>query len=354
MNIGLSSRIVDISREAWDAFVAQEPSGHLLQSWEWGEFKARFGWHPFRVALENQGRIVAAAQLLVRRLPIGSIAYISKGPVLDIRDCGVSAKLMEAIHRALRPLHPIFLKAEPDWPDTPEARGWFEGRGFHPSSQTIQPRHTLLIDLARDEEAILGAMKPKTRYNVRLARKKGVTFREGDAGDLDIFYRLMQLTGSRDEFAIHSREYYAEAWQRFVCRDQARFILAEYEGAVLAGLMAFAFGGKAWYMYGASSDEHRELMPNHLLQWEAIRWAKGKGCRTYDLWGIPDLDAAALEAAAQDDKPPTTPSPPLWGVYRFKRGFGGQYMRYVGAYDYTYQPLLYRLLIWLWRRRISG
>ena len=354
MNSELSSRSNDISRETWDAFVAQEPSGHLLQSWEWGDFKAQFGWRPLRVALEGEGRIVAAAQVLVRRLPPGSIAYIPKGPVLDATDHRVSARLMAAIHSALRRYHPIWLKAEPDWPDAPEAREWLEGQRFRPSSQTIQPRHTLLIDLSQDEEAILGGMKPKTRYNVRLARKKGVTIREGGDDDLGAFYRLMQLTGSRDGFAIHSREYYAEAWRRFGRLDQARLLLAEYEGRVLAALMPFAFGGKAWYMYGASSDEQRQLMPNHLLQWEAIRWARSKGCHTYDLWGIPDLDAATLEAAVQDENPPITPSSPLWGVYRFKRGFGGQYMRYVGTYDYPYRPLLYRLLSWAWRRRMSG
>jgi peptidoglycan pentaglycine glycine transferase (the first glycine) len=197
-------------------------------------------------------------------------------------------------------------------------------------------------------------MKPKWRYNTRLAERKGVQVREGNVADLERFYGLMQLTEERDEFAVHSREYYEQVWGEFAPRGQARLLLAEHEGQLLAGIMVFSFGGKAWYMYGASANEKRQLMPNHLLQWEAIRWAKKQGCQSYDLWGIPDLDIEVLETAAQDDKTPATPPPALWGVYKFKRGFGGRPVRYVGAWDYAYYPLLYRALIWMWQRRREG
>jgi peptidoglycan pentaglycine glycine transferase (the first glycine) len=180
-------------------------------------------------------------------------------------------------------------------------------------------------------------MKQKTRYNIRLAGRKGVTVREGDEADLPAFYHLMKVTAERDGFGIHSREYYETVHRLLVPADQGRLLLAEYEGQLLAGLVATAFGQRACYMYGASSDEHRNLMPSYLLQWEAMLWARERGCRSYDLWGVPDEDEETLEAefAQRNDG--------LWGVYRFKRGFGGRVVRTIGAWDLVYAPLRYRL-----------
>jgi lipid II:glycine glycyltransferase (peptidoglycan interpeptide bridge formation enzyme) len=190
-------------------------------------------------------------------------------------------------------------------------------------------------------------MKSKTRYNIRLAGRKGVAVREGTAEDLPGFCCLMQITGQRDGFGIHSKSYYETAYQLFVPQGLAKLFLATYEDRVLAGIMAFAFGQRAWYMYGASSDEHRDLMPNYLLQWEAIQWAKERGCLTYDLWGVPDEEEEVLEKEFLER------SDGLWGVYRFKRGFGGQVVHYLGAYDYVYSPLLYRLYSRLMAWRVT-
>lgn len=343
--------IDNLPPDRWDRWIAAHPTGHLLQSWQWGEFKARFGWQPVRVALERGGEIVAAAQILLRRLPLGKMAYIPKGPVLDREDIQTSAALQALCRRALAPHQPVSLKIEPDWPDSDEARMWCRQLGYRQSAETIQPQHTILVDLTPDEEQILGAMKPKTRYNIRLAARKGVIVRQGDERDLEAFYRLMEVTGQRDRFAIHSHAYYDEVYRRFAAQGRVALLMAEYEGKLLASLMAFAFGEKAWYMYGASSDDDRHLMPNHLLQWEAMRWARNKGCRTYDLWGIPDLEIATLEDSVKEGRTPDAAESPLYGVYRFKRGFGGEPVRYVGAYDQVYRPLLYRLLTWAWQQR---
>jgi lipid II:glycine glycyltransferase (peptidoglycan interpeptide bridge formation enzyme) len=350
MRNDFSVHVNDLSREEWDGFVAAHEGGHLLQSWGWGDFKAQFGWQPLRVGLAQSGRLVAVVQALLRRLPVGKIAYAPKGPVLDRQDDSTAERLLSATHRALRQAGAILLKVEPDWPETGETSAWLQKRGFHQSAQTIQPRHTILVELGRSEEAILDGMKSKWRYNARLAERKGVQVREGGGADLERFYSLMQLTEERDEFAVHSREYYEQVWREFAPRGQARLLLAEHEGQTLAGIMVFAFGRGAWYMYGASANEKRHLMPNHLLQWEAMRWGKRQGCQSYDLWGIPDLDIETLETAVQAEKTPAPP-PALWGVYKFKRGFGGQPVRYVGAWDYVYRPLLYRLLAWMWQRR---
>lgn len=313
--------------------------GHLLQSWQWGQFKAAFGWQAVRVGVADEGHLVAGAQVLLRPLPFFphlSIAYIPKGPVLDFGHREMAEALWSAIHHLARQKRAILLKIEPELPDSPVAAKQLQTWGFRPG-RTVQPRSTIHIDLRASLDEILARMKPKTRYNVRLAARKDVLVREGTAEDLPLFYRLMKVTGRRDGFAVHSRDYYETAYRLFVPTGLARLFLATYQDEVIAGLMAFAFGRRAWYLYGASADKERHRMPNHLLQWEAIRWAKQQGCLTYDLWGIPD------EVGAEPEKyKSTVTNHPggLWGVYRFKQGFGGQIVRYVGAYDYTYRPAL--------------
>jgi lipid II:glycine glycyltransferase (peptidoglycan interpeptide bridge formation enzyme) len=191
------------------------------------------------------------------------------------------------------------------------------------------------VDISPDEDAILATMKSKTRYNVRLASRKGVTVREASEADLPAFHTLMAATAARDDFGVHAPAYYEAAYRLFVPRGWARLLLAEVEGEPAAALMVFTLLPRAWYFYGASSNAHREKMPTYLLQWEAMRWAKSLGCTTYDLWGVPDEDREKLEAEF------TQRRDGLWGVYRFKRGFGGELVRSVGAWDRVYAPVRY-------------
>jgi len=326
------------SPAAWDEFVAASPHGHLLQSWAWGEFKGRFGWQPLRLAASEGGRLVGVGQMLLRRLPYRNLAYVPRGPIFDPAAGPAGDVLLQALHKAARRSGAIALKVEPPWPDGAEATAWWTSRRFRPTSQTIQPRRTIVIDLRPDEEAILAQMKPKWRYNVRLAARKDVTIRQGTTDDLPAFYTLMQETGQRDGFAVHAPDYYEAAFSLFSPDGRVVLLLAEYRQQVLGGLMAFAFGQQAIYMYGASSNRERQRMPNHILQWEAMRWAKARGCTGYDLWGIPDLA-------------PDSPSASLGGVERFKAGFGGAAVRYAGAFDYVYSPLVYRAFNWMWTRR---
>ena len=176
-------------------------------------------------------------------------------------------------------------------------------------------------------------MKQKTRYNIRLAGKKGVTVRPWD--DLEAFHRMLLLTGGRDGFGVHSLEYYRRAYDLLHPKDMGEILVAEYEGKALAALFVARQGTRAYYLYGASSDEERSRMPAYILQWEAMKWAKERGCEEYDLWGVPDEEEATLEAGFEKR------SDGLWGVYRFKRGFGGQLQRAAQALDRVYQPLLY-------------
>jgi peptidoglycan pentaglycine glycine transferase (the first glycine) len=356
IQIRLSTDREPVDSKTWNSFVAASPTGHLLQSWQWGRLKAGFGWQAVRVGVEDRGRLVAGAQVLFRSLPPSlpylSIAYVPKGPILDFGNQEIFEALLSAIHRLARQKRAILLKIEPELPHSSVVVRQLQASGLRPSQQTIQPRSTIHIDLRADLDDILARMKSKTRYNVRLAGRKGVLVREGTADDLPIFYRLMELTGRRDGFAVHSREYYETAYRLFVPPGNdrnsglARLFLATYNDEVIAGLMAFTFGQRAWYMYGASSDRERSRMPNHLLQWEAIRWARGQGCLTYDLWGIPDEVGKEPE---RYERTVTDRQGGLWGVYRFKQGFGGQVVRYVGAYDYVYRPAL----AWLYNKVVA-
>jgi lipid II:glycine glycyltransferase (peptidoglycan interpeptide bridge formation enzyme) len=161
--------------------------------------------------------------------------------------------------------------------------------------------------------------------------------REGDEDDVSTFNDLLAATADRADFGIHPPAYYKAAYQLFAPRDWARLLLAEVEGQAVAGLMVFALPPRSWYFYGASISAHREKMPTYLLQWEAMRWAKSLGCTTYDLWGVPDEDRETLEGQFVER------SDGLWGVYRFKRGFGGELVRTVGTWDRVHAPLRYQL-----------
>ncbi len=314
----------EVSLAEWRSFVEAHPDLHLLQTAEWGELKSAFGWDAVRILSGDAG-----IQILFRRLPLGfTIAYAPK-PFQGFE------QLSREIDLVCRRKRAIFLKLEPD--------SWENGFILHPSSfilsrHNIQPPRTLIVDLRGTEDEILARMKQKTRYNIRLAGKKGVAVRAWD--DIPAFHKMLLVTGGRDKFGVHSLEYYRRAYELFHSAGMCELLVAEYEGRPLAALMVFARGRRAWYVYGASNDEERNRMPTYLLQWEAMRWARSKGAEEYDLWGVPDEEEETLEANFESRRDG------LWGVYRFKRGFGGGLKRAVQARDRVYMPRLYRLYLW--------
>ncbi len=325
----------EVTAAEWDAFVRSHADAHLLQRSGWGALKSRFGWSALRLVAGAAG-----AQVLFRRLPLGlSVAYLPKGPLG--RDWSA---LLPELDRACRARRAIFLRIEPDaWDDEREV---ISARlpGFR-TGQPVQPQRTILIDLSGGPEDWLERMKQKTRYNIRLAERKDVSVRPST--DLDAFHALMLRTGARDGFGVHSLEYYRAAYEIFHPQGQCELLAAEWEGRPLAMLMVFAAGSRAWYFYGASGDEERNRMPTYLLQYQAMRWAAERGCAVYDLWGIPDVDEDALEDGF------TQRADGLWGVYRFKRGFGGEVRRAAGAWEKVYLPPLYALYR-AWAARRAG
>ena len=322
-----------VSYAEWQNFLKNKPNAHILQMAEWGELKACFGWDVKRIISGEDG-----IQLLFRKLPLGfTIGYAPK-PVSGTHFQELGSAIKSEIDSLCRRKRAVFLKLEPDGWDFESVDQGHSDWLLRTSPHNIQPPRTIVISLEGSEDDILSRMKQKCRYNIRLAEKKGIQVRAWD--DLEGFQRMLQITGGRDGFGVHSLDYYRKAYQLFQPSGAAELLLAEYEGQPLAALMIFTNGLRSWYLYGASNDQERNRMPTYLLQWRAMQWARERGCRSYDLWGVPDEDETSLEAQfeARHDG--------LWGVYRFKRGFGGQVFRTAQSLDRVYMPWLYRLYSW--------
>ena len=335
----------------WDHFVSTHRDAHLLQTADWGRLKSGFGYTAQRVALLDGSRIVGGALILFRQMPlsIGTRAYIPAGPLLcdDNPAHPANVALWNAIHHAARKHGAIFLKAEPcNWyrprPDLPAQ---LAHAGLRSSPLTEQPPRTIVLDISGDEETILKRMNQSTRRKVNMKVKKDIDVRIGTRADVDSFTQLMSITSQRDAFGAYGPHYYQNAFDLFSIGDSCALLIASYQGRDLAGLFAFRCGENAYYLYGASSNDERNRMPTYILQLEAIRWAKQHGAKRYDLWGIPDEDEATLEAQFEQRHDG------LWGVYKFKRGFGGQVIRSVGAWDKVYNPLVYQAYTWALNRR---
>lgn len=316
-----------LTSEEWGRFIKDHSEAHILQTPTWGALKAGFGWSPRFI---RQGQV--GTMVLLKRLPLGlSVAYIPRGPIGD----GDWIDFWLAMDDLCRQEHAVFLRVEPEiWEPVDESLIAQKLPGFERSSQTIQPPRTVLVSLEGSENDILMRMKSKTRYNIRLAGRKDVIV--NPSADIHKFHQMMLTTGERDAFGVHSLAYYQRVFELFSPQDACVLLFAEYQGQPLAGLMAFAQGDTAWYFYGASTNQERNRMPTYPLQWEAMRWAKRRGCKVYDMWGVPDFPEPALEENFLER------SDGLWGVYRFKRGFGGEVRRTIGAWDRVYQPFLYK------------
>jgi len=320
-----------VSLSDWNQFLSTQPNAHLLQTGVWGELKSMFEWKPVRILNGQDG-----VQILFRKLPLGfSIGYIPKA--------NPSSSLWAEIDRVCKQNRAVLLKLEPNlWNDQPPESS---PSTLRLSSHNIQPPRTILVDLIGTEDEILARMKQKTRYNIRLAAKKGVIVHSWD--DLSAFHDMMLVTGERDGFGVHSEKYYHRAYELLHPGGMCEILLAEYEGRPLAALFVARHGNRAYYLYGASTDEERNRMPTYLLQWEAMKWAKARTCEEYDLWGVPDEEEETLETNFESRHEG------LWGVYRFKRGFGGQLKRAVQAMDRVYNPLLYQVYLRTLRNRES-
>ncbi len=399
--------------------ISKLPNPHFLQTYEWGQVKAKYGWEPLYAVWDADGKWkvesdpnllstfhspVAAALILKRQILQNnfaarlSILYSPKGPLLDWTNESLRTRVLDDLQSFAKKQGAIFLKCDPDVvlgtgvsqsaDDAEDKNGSaitseLKRRGWRYSSDQIQFKNTVVIDLHPTEDELLARMKQKTRYNIRLAEKKGVSLRVGNLEDLGMLYKMYAETSVRDGFVIRDEAYYKTVWEMFMKVNQNQFsnspnsqsnseqasspstslsaslqfpnspisnlqspitnyreaspwdqlpfaepLIAEVNSEPVAAIFVFYFAGRAYYVYGMSRDAHREKMPTYLLQWEAMKRAKARGCATYDLWGAPEV---------------FDESDSMWGVYRFKEGLGGKVVRTLGAWDYAPNQFWYRM-----------
>lgn len=352
--------------QIWNSLISNLQSPHFLQTYEWGQVKAKYGWQPIYLIWTEDGKwkvesnvdslstfhspIIAACLVLKRTILNNSFAarvsilYAPKGPLLDWSNESLRKRVFDDLQTFAKKQGAIFLKIDADIvlgrgidlgnsdqviPSEMKRRGWVE------SQEQIQFKNTVIVDLSESEEIMLARLKQKTRYNIRLAEKKGVSIREGKLEDLENLYKMYAETSVRDGFVIRDENYYMTVWKIFMQSPISNLqspitipLIAEYNNEVIAAIFLFMFAGRAYYVYGMSRNLHREKMPTYLLQWEAMKIAKSNGCLTYDLWGAPDV---------------FDESDSMWGVYRFKEGLGGEVIRTLGAYDFAPNKILYKL-----------
>lgn len=333
--------------ENWNELIAKLPGASLLQTVQWAEVKTRMGWEPFfKLWSGADGEPEAAALILKKPIKFGAcFLYVPRGPLMNWSDESLRDKVLADLAVFGKEQHAVFIKIDPDVPlcfgepGTDEERKnptgqsllkYYDANGWLRSPQQIQFANSVWINTEPSEEDLLANMKQRTRYKVRLASRKGVTVREGTPDDFEAIAALYAETSERDQFLIRDRDYYLDVWRRFHAVNMLTPLIAEVDGQMVAAVMIFIIGDTARYVYGMSGAEHREKMPNYLLQWEAIRLAKQKGCRIYDLWGAPDT-------FNEEDR--------MWGVYQFKRGLGGTVVITPGARDLPLMPFLYGLFI---------
>ena len=300
---------------AWDSALPE--SAHLLQSFQWGELQSRFGWDVERLAIDAGGSDTGVSLLTApTSTPGGRHGYVPKGPAVPRERLPIA---MDALAALARERELAYIRVEPDLeaPFDPPA-GWR-------ASPATQPEHTSIIDLRPEPDALMAGFKPKTRYNIRLATKKGV--RVERSGDASAFAEMARVTSSRHRIQLADEPYYRAVLEVLTPSDMARLYLAYQDDTPLAGIIVTRFAGRAIYLFGASAKTGRQLMPAYLLHWQAIQDVKALGDTEYDLWGIP---------------PDDSPDHPWAGLWQFKSGWNGRNVTFAGAYTYVANVTMWR------------
>lgn len=319
--------------DALDKFIKSNKKGSFMQSKMWADIKSNWK-NEIVVSYDENSNINGTMSILIRKVPfIGkTLMYSPRGPVCDIHNEKVMYTLFDSAKELAKKYKAYVLKIDPDVISADEEfKAIVKKYGFRVQKPTknfegIQPRFVFRLNVEnKTEDEIFAAFHNKTRYNIRVAVKKGVTVSVGNRNDLKRFHEIMQETGTRDDFVIRNLEYFEKMYDIMAPTDNLRLYLAHFEDKIVAGTIAIKYGDKVWYLYGASSNSYRNVMPNYLLQWEMIKWAIEAKCRIYDFRGVSgDIDE----------------NNPLYGLYRFKKGFSGDFTEFVGDIDYVYSPFV--------------
>ena len=321
----LSARVAgDGDMNQFNDHVAASELADVLQSWEWGDVKRETGWKPIRLLIDDDGAVVASCSMLVTKPARGvpPLAYAPRGPILDYRGEEQLRVMLDAIRDESDGA--FMFMCDPAVEDRSEeatSAARFMSRAEAGGFGGVQPKTVMVLDLDADLDTILAGFKSKWRYNIRLAERKGVEVREGSKEDIPSFHKILIETARRDGFSVRGPGYFESLWNHLAPSGKLKLFTANYEGHPIAGIILFCMGPRAVYVYGASSSEHRNVMPNHLIQWSAIKWSKENGHSIYDFRGVSPI----RNGEPVDES--------LAGLNRFKEGFGARYVEYAGQFE---------------------
>ena len=314
-------------------FIENNKRAHFLQSPEWAKVKTEWE-HEYAIVRDEKEQIKGVMSILLRKVPIFHryIMYAPRGFVCDEHDKDILLGLTEEAKKIAKKYKAFIFRLDPDISKDDEEfqkiikeLGYKTKNNIKSINQVIQPKYVFRLNVKdRTEEELLASFHSKTRYNIRLATKKGVTIREGNRENLKSFHDIMKTTGSRDEFFIRPLSYFEKIYDSMGA-EHIKLIIAEYEGKPISAVLPIKYGNKVWYLYGGSSNEHRNLMPNYLLQWEMIKWAKESSCDIYDFRGVSGFKS-------ENDQ--------QYGVYKFKKGFNGDFVEFVNELYIVFNPVM--------------
>ena len=304
-------------------------AGHIIQSWEWGEFRKSTGLDLIRLGHFKEDKMIKAYQLTFHKVPLFSqvIGYLPKGPMPD-------SNMIRALRDLGKSRSAAFIKIEPNiavGSNGSYLREGLKGLGLVQSKKSLFTKYNFIIDLTKSKEELLSSFHPKTRYNIGVAQKKGVTvYVSQEDSDFEIYLKLYFDTTKRQGYFGHTQSYHKKVWGILKGADMARLLVAKYQNEPLVAWMLLNFSDTLYYPYGGSSKEHHELMASNLVCFEAIALGKKLGLKYFDMWGALGPDAKESDS--------------WYGFHRFKAGYGPTHVEYVGTYDLILKNSLYNTL----------
>lgn len=307
---------------------------HFMQSEEWAKIKNTWK-QEILIVRDEKGKIEGSLSVLVQKIPVinKSILYCPRGPICDISNKEVFKKLIDQVKELAKKEKAFIFRMDPDVPNSNEEfRKMAEDNGItlkaninNDINKVIQPKYEMQLTIKdKTEDELLSSFNQKTRYNIRLATRKGVTIEEGNEEDIEDFFKILSTTSQRDQFVIRNVEYYKKIYNIMKENGHIKLYFAVFEGKRIATTFEIIYGNKAWYLYGGSLREHSNVMPNYLIQWEMIKEAKKQGCEYYNFGGV---------SGYVDEKASG------YGVYRFKKGFNPDFIEYVDELYIIFRPI---------------
>lgn len=302
---------------------------HPLQSFEWGEFREKTGIKVIRKGIYEGEELVSGLQLTIHRIPRTpfTIGYLPKGEM-------PTKEVLAELKKIGQEEKCLFIQLEPNVVKSQQEETRIKELGLLPAAHPLFTKFTFVLDLTKSEEDLLKDMHQKSRYNIRVAKKHEVAVKEDNSEKaFASYWQLTEETTKRQKFYAHTKKYHTDQWETFAHDTNtdhltSHLFTASYNGRILTALLFFVFHDTLYYPYGASSNEHRNVMHSNLAMWEGIRFGKALGLRKFDMWGAMGADP--------------DPKDPWFGFHNFKQKFGPEHVEFIGSYDLVINPVLYQ------------